>query len=51
MNESARKTLRTAARDEKSPVMMLMMLMAAFDAMATGEEDEKHAEKQIRFAR
>lgn len=49
MNESARKTLRTAARDEKRPVMMLMMLMAAFDAMATGEEDEKHAEKQIRF--
>ena len=51
MNESARKTLRTEARDEKRPVMMLMMLMAAFDAMATGEEDEKHAEKQIRFAR
>jgi hypothetical protein len=43
VNESARKTLRTAAREENRPVMMLMMLIAALDAMATEEEDEKHA--------
>jgi hypothetical protein len=46
VKESARKTLRTAAREENRPVMMLMMLMAALDAMATEEEDAKHAENE-----
>jgi hypothetical protein len=46
VNESARKTLRTAAREENRPVMMLMMLIAALDAMETDEEDAKHAENE-----
>jgi hypothetical protein len=45
VNESAKKTLRTAAREENMPVMMLMMLMAAFDAPAIGGADTKQADQ------
>ncbi len=36
MNESAKKTLRTAVRELNKPVTMLMMLIAAFSDVGDG---------------